>query len=182
MLEHACTQDVLVVPLHVSVPGQSLPLRVKLRLQPSTGELVLAPSILDFDAVPLSEAAVTALAISNPGRLPQAFSFGARLPQGVSISPGGGYGCVLPGQTLTLQVACRPAIPGPQSFRLACRTLAGRTFMLTGRCKGLAPVVTLSHNAVKVRAPSACCACCAYFCACWCCRLKLSLAWLLLPL
>lgn len=62
-----------------------------------------------------------------------------------------GYGRVLPRETVKLLATFQPPIPGMQFFDLTCRTLAGRLFKLEGKCDGLQPDVTLSHNVVKVR-------------------------------
>lgn len=150
-------QAVLEVPIVVSVPGQPLPVRVTLRAQLSTSDLLLSPPALDLGRVPIGERAAAALAITNPGRLPQSYSFGLGgrgAPRGVGVSPGDGYGTVLPGETARLLVSFRPAIPGPQFFSLRCVTLAGRAFAVEGRCEGVEPPVVLSHNVVKVHAAS----------------------------
>jgi hypothetical protein len=147
---YTCTQAVFEVPLLVSVPGQTLPVPFKLRFQPTTTDLILSPSILDFGRIPLSEQAGTYLSITNPSQLPQTFSFGPQLPLGLSITPGGGYGSVLPGETLKLLMQFQPPIPGVQFFGMACRTLAGRVFKLQGKCEGLQLDVELSHNTIKV--------------------------------
>jgi hypothetical protein len=127
-----------------------MPVPFKLRFQPTTTDLILSPNTLDFGRIPLSEQAGTYLSITNPSKLPQTFSFGPKLPLGLSITPGGGYGSVLPGETLKLLMRFQPPIPGLQIFSMACRTLAGRVFKLQGQCEGLQLDVELSHNTVKV--------------------------------
>lgn len=57
---------------------------------------------------------------------------------------------MLPGETVKLLATFQPPIPGLQFFDLCCRTLTGRLFKLEGKCDGLQPDVTLSHNVVKV--------------------------------
>lgn len=98
----------------------------------------------------MSESAGVYLSITNPSLLPQTFSFGSKLPLGLSISPGNGYGTVLPGETLNLLARFQPPIPGVQHFGFTCRTLAGRSFRIQGKCDGLELDVTLSHNSIKV--------------------------------
>jgi hypothetical protein len=149
-------QAIFEVPLLVSVPGQTMPVPFKLRFQPTTTDLLLSPSTLDFGRVPLSEQAGTYLSITNPSRLPQTFSFGPQLPLGLRITPGGGYGSVLPGETLRLLMQFQPPIPGVQFFGMVCRTLAGRVFKLQGKCEGLQLDVELSHNSIKVSTDCRC--------------------------
>jgi hypothetical protein len=84
------SQDCYEMPLQVTVPGQPLPLPVKLRLQATTSDLVLGPKTLDFGRVPLSEAAGVYITITNSSALPQGFSFGSKLPLGLELSPNSG--------------------------------------------------------------------------------------------
>jgi hypothetical protein len=63
-----------------------------------------------------------------------------------------GYGRVLPHETVKLLATFQPPIPGLQYFDLTCRTLAGRVFRLEGKCDGLQPEFTLSHNMIKASA------------------------------
>ncbi|WIA22675.1 hypothetical protein OEZ85_001086 [Tetradesmus obliquus] len=142
-------EAIFEVPLLVSVPGQTMPVPFKLRFQPTTTDLLLSPATLDFGRVPLSEQAGAYLSVTNPSRLPQTFSFGPKLPLGLSITPGGGYGSVLPGETLQLLMRFQPPIPGLQFLSMACRTLAGRVFKLQGKCEGLQLELELSHNNIK---------------------------------
>lgn len=84
-------QDSFEIPVQVSVPGQPLPLPIKLRAQATTSDLILTPNTtLDFGRVPLTEAAGVYVTISNPSALPQGFSFGAKLPLGLKLSPNAG--------------------------------------------------------------------------------------------
>jgi len=61
-----------------------------------------------------------------------------------------GYGRVLPKETIRLLATFQPPIPGVQYFDLCCRTLSGRVFKLEGKCDGLQPDVSLSHNVIMV--------------------------------
>jgi hypothetical protein len=227
-------QDSFEIPVQVNVPGQPLPLPVKVRLQATTSDIILGPKTLDFGRVPLTECSGVYITISNPSALPQCFSFGAKLPMGLRLSPysgaaGGspfnadkqpgsqccnlllshvchgrgleshhlcpfmrqwgwlhvtqldlthactwtyaayrlftscalhslyvcrgcaaGYGRVLPHQSVKVLATFQPPIPGLQYFDIGCRTLSGRLFKLEGKCDGLQPEVTLSHNVIKV--------------------------------
>lgn len=161
----------------MAVPDQTTPVRVTLRAQLTTSDLVLAPAALDFGEVPQGEAAALELVLTNPSRLPQRYSFGrptagasaasgvgtgwqidgagaGMRPPGVTVSPSDGFGTIQPGRSVALTVGYRPAIPGPQHFTLRCATEAGRVFSVHGRAVGVEPPVRLSHNAIKVGAPA----------------------------
>lgn len=76
--------------MQVNVPGQPLPLPVKIRLQATTSDIILGPKTLDFGRVPLTECSGVYITISNPSALPQCFSFGSKLPMGLRLSPNSG--------------------------------------------------------------------------------------------
>lgn len=57
---------------------------------------------------------------------------------------------MLPHQSVKVLATFQPPIPGLQYFDIGCRTLSGRLFRLEGKCDGLQPEVTLSHNVIKV--------------------------------
>jgi hypothetical protein len=76
--------------VHVSLPGQPLPLPIKIRLQATTSDLLLSPKTLDFGRIPLTEATGVTITISNPSALPQSYSFGSKLPLGLKLSPNSG--------------------------------------------------------------------------------------------
>jgi hypothetical protein len=90
LLPPFCQQDTFEIPVQVNVPGQPLPILIKIKLQATTSDLVLSPKVLDFGSVPLSEAAGVYITISNPSALPQGFSFGSKLPLGLKLSPNSG--------------------------------------------------------------------------------------------
>lgn len=57
---------------------------------------------------------------------------------------------MLPHQSVKVLATFQPPIPGLQYFDVGCKTLSGRVFKLEGKCEGLQPEVTLSHNVIKV--------------------------------
>jgi hypothetical protein len=90
LLPPCSPQDAFEIPVQVTVPGQPLPIPVKIKLQATTSDLILSPKTLDFGRVPLSEAAGVYITIRNPSALPQGFSFGSKLPLGLKLSPNSG--------------------------------------------------------------------------------------------
>lgn len=76
------------------------------------------------------------------------------LPKGVSISPGDGYGTLLPLETLPLTFSFMPPLTGPYTFQLECRTPLTTHFPLPCTALAVLPAVMLSHNCIKVQYPS----------------------------
>lgn len=90
-------QAVLEFPLHVSVPGQPLPVDFTVRTQITSSDMELSPTHLNFGSCPVTEYAGVPVTLFNPSKLPQTYSFG-NLPMGVKITPNDGFGRVLPGK------------------------------------------------------------------------------------
>lgn len=80
--------------------------------------------------------------------LPSGF---ASLPKGVSISPGDGYGTLLPLESLPLTFTFVPPLTGPYTFQLECRTPLTTHFSLPCTAMAVLPAVTISHNCIKVQ-------------------------------
>ncbi|EFJ53186.1 hypothetical protein VOLCADRAFT_86216 [Volvox carteri f. nagariensis] len=143
--------QILEIPMRLSVPDQTLPVPFSIRAQLTHTDLVFDPPSLDFGSCVMAERTALRLAITNPGRLPQTFGF-VGLPSGLRVCPNGGFGHVLPGETLERLVSYQPPIVGPQSFTITARTLAGRTFRLPCVAVGVSPRLSLSHNVVAMPA------------------------------
>ena len=86
----------------------------------------------------------------DPTHLCLPSGFGS-LPKGVSISPGDGYGTLLPLETLPLTFSFMPPLTGPYTFHLECRTPLTTHFSLPCTAMAVLPAVTLSHNCIKVK-------------------------------
>lgn len=73
-----------------------------------------------------------------------------RLPKGVSISPGDGYGMLLPLETICLIFSFMPSLTGPYNFQLECQTPLNTNFCLPCTAMARLPAITLSHNHIQV--------------------------------
>ncbi len=73
-----------------------------------------------------------------------------RLPKGVSISPGDGYGMLLPLETIPLTFSFMPSLTGPYNFQLECQTPLNTKFSLPCTAMARLPAVTLSYNHIQV--------------------------------
>lgn len=74
----------------------------------------------------------------------------AKLPKGISISPGDGFGTLLPQEALPLTVSFMPPLTGPYTFQLECRTPLNTHFTLPCAANATLPAITLSHNYIQV--------------------------------
>ncbi|GLI70333.1 hypothetical protein VaNZ11_015289 [Volvox africanus] len=143
--------QIIEVPMRLSVPDQTLPVPFSLRAQITHTDLVFEPPSLDFGDCVMAERTALRLIIRNTGRLPQTFGF-VGLPSGLRVSPNDGFGHVLPGESLERIVSFQPPIAGPQSFSITSKTLAGRSFTLPCRAVGVSPRLSMSHNRISMPA------------------------------
>ncbi|GIL93003.1 hypothetical protein Vretifemale_20446 [Volvox reticuliferus] len=143
--------QIIEVPMRLSVPDQTLPVPFSLRAQVTHTDLVFEPPSLDFGDCVMAERTALRLIIHNTGRLPQTFGF-VGLPSGLRVSPNDGFGHVLPGESLERLVSFQPPIAGPQSFSVTAKTLAGRSFTLPCKAVGVTPRLSMSYNRISMPA------------------------------
>ncbi|DBA68488.1 TPA: Cilia- and flagella-associated protein 74 [Trebouxia sp. C0005] len=142
---------ILQFPVKVTVAGQVLPVLASIRLQLTSTRISFHPSRLDFGECNLGEKTGVTVQVTNHSTLPQKYGFG-RLPKGVSISPGDGYGMLLPLETISLTFSFMPSLTGPYNFQLECQTPLNTKFSLPCTAMARLPMITLSHNRIQLPA------------------------------
>ncbi|DBA92223.1 hypothetical protein WJX77_001787 [Trebouxia sp. C0004] len=142
---------ILQLPAKVTVAGQVLPVLACIRLQLTSTRISFQPSHLDFGECNLMEKTGVTVQVTNHSTLPQKYGFG-RLPKGVSISPGDGYGMLLPLETICLTPSFMPSLTGPYNFQLECQTPLNTKFSLPCTAMARLPAITLSHNHIQLPA------------------------------
>ncbi|DBA95272.1 TPA: Cilia- and flagella-associated protein 74 [Trebouxia sp. C0006] len=142
---------ILHFPVKVTVAGQVLPVLASIRVQLTSTRISFQPSHLDFGECNLGEKTGVTVQVTNHSTLPQKYGFG-RLPKGVSISPGDGYGMLLPLETISLTFSFMPSLTGPYNFQLECQTPLNTKFNLPCTAMARLPAITLSHNHIQLPA------------------------------
>ena len=139
------------VPLRVVIPSQSAPVAVTLRAQLTTSDLRFDPAHADFGRCILGELTAVPVTVRNPSALPATVGM-LDLPRGVTVKPSNGFATVEPGGSTSMQICFTPELPGRHSFKLACSTLALRTFHVP--CVAVVGVLPLSfsHNRIELAA------------------------------
>ena len=90
---------VIEVPMVVTVPDQSLPVRYMFRTQLTSGAVKIEPPALDFGpAVSCNEAVSLRVKLTNTSALPQQLGF-VRLRAEVTVAPLDGFFDLLPGES-----------------------------------------------------------------------------------
>ena len=153
--EQYITDEVLSIPISVSVPEQVLPVSFMLRAQLTDPTLRferdgLEVSTLHFGACPLNASRTLELSIRNVSALPQRFGF-LPLPKEIDVQPGDAIGTILPGETLVRRVLFSPTAEITHKITLTCRTSLNRTYHLKCVGTGIQPILTLSS--VKLSLP-----------------------------
>ncbi|KOO24331.1 flagellar associated protein [Chrysochromulina tobinii] len=153
--EQYITDEVLSIPISVSVPEQVLPVSFMLRAQLTDPTLRferdgLEVSTLHFGSCPLNASRILELSIRNVSALPQRFGF-LPLPKELDVQPGDAIGTILPGETLVRRVLFSPTAEITHKITLTCRTSLNRTYHLKCVGTGIQPILTLSS--VKLSLP-----------------------------
>ena len=133
--------------MRLLVPDQVLPVTFTIRAQVTAGDLVLAPTQIDFGACPVGSAVAVPLTIHNPGLLPCHFGFHSSA-KGTQVVPGEGYGYILPGETITRKVVHKCTHAGRHRFQLECYTLLKQRFSVQCTAEGWVPPLRLSALSV----------------------------------
>ncbi|CAG9461944.1 unnamed protein product [Pedinophyceae sp. YPF-701] len=135
----------LRLPLKLSAPQQPLPVPFTIEGMCTTSDVAIDPPVLDFGQCYTGESAGLRVKLTNLSRLPQKFGF-IRLRPGVTVSPGNGFGTLLPFASAEVTVAFRPTLQGLHEFTTDMRTLLGRTFAIECRAKAEVPPLEFSSN------------------------------------
>nr|CAD7420857.1 unnamed protein product [Timema poppensis] len=135
---------VLVHPLG-PLYGDSPPLVLEVfALLTCPSAIVLTPGSLDFGRVTTLETVTASVRLTNRSLAAQYYGF-LRLPKGVSVQPGHGFGYVLPQHTVPLVVLYSPCPMDIQGNVTGQNGLNG-THIFTLRCATVAASLTTPHR------------------------------------
>ena len=135
--------DTIVIPVHVAVPDQVLPVYYDLRVQLTTADLELSRPELNFGECPLSDGVMVREKVTNLSQLPCRIGF-LRLPRGVSIKPPLGLCSLLPGESRTLEITFQPYSDVDFNFPITLTTSQNRTIKIPCKAKGVRAPLLLS--------------------------------------
>ena len=88
----------------------------------SPSALVLLPATIDFGSCTTQETVTTPLSLTNTSALMQSFGF-VHLPSCVDVQPGDGFGNILPGETVHLDLLFSPDKSKDYEFEVTCKSL-----------------------------------------------------------
>lgn len=137
--------------LKIIVANQVLPVEFSISFTPSPLKLTFEPPALDFGTFLSTEKKVVPLYITSSLMLPCNFGF-VRLPNGVSLSPCNGFGCIMPNETIQVDVCFQSQMIKKHEFQIQLLTLQGQKFNIP--CSGtvLAPPITFSSTEIDFEA------------------------------
>ena len=153
-LEDAATLD-MRFPVTVDVQDQVLPVVLNVQAAVTAASMALSCSAIDFGRVNVYESAVAVVQITNTSPMAQKFGF-VGVPEYVSVQPGDGFGELLPGESIDLDVVFSP----PQKlgdyadinfeFDLTCRW-SGNSGKRRIHCAGVGVVPPLRLSSSRIR-------------------------------
>ncbi len=88
----------------------------------SPSALVLLPHTLDFGFCTTQETVSHSVSLTNTSALVQSFGF-VHLPPFIDVQPGDGFGDILPGETIQLELLFSPDKSKDYKFEVICESL-----------------------------------------------------------
>jgi hypothetical protein len=150
-----CTDEsdptIMVVPIRLLVPDQTLPVIFRLKAKLSTSDILFKPSSIDFGPCFTEQSVSVPLEITNQCALPQKFGF-VHLPRELSVPEDDGFGTLLPGETIVRNVVFSPIAAVSEKYTLKMQTFLGREFKIPCVGAGVEPVLSLDYNVLKLAA------------------------------
>jgi hypothetical protein len=140
---------VIIIPLYITVPGQTLKVLFRLRAKITSSDVIFDPPSLDFGPCFTDRSVAYPLKITNTSALPQRFGF-VKLPREVSVPFQDGFGTLLPFETIEREVIFSPSSATMHNFSLTFSTYLNRTFKLPCRGRGVTPLLSFSHSLLKL--------------------------------
>ncbi|XRB18671.1 FAP-74 protein [Pseudoscourfieldia marina] len=141
---------VLEIPMRVTTE-QAAPVNFTLRCVLTNAGLVFDPPNLNFGECPTTERIVAPLRMMNTSSLPQDFGF-TNLPKGMLVTPDDGFGTILPGETMSLDVSFEADFPMNFDIPLTVRSHLNHTYRVPCTAQGILPPMTLSDNVMYLPA------------------------------
>ena len=139
------------VPVKISVKGQALPVYFHLSAALTSPTLTLSPSSLDFGRVSMSSAKSLTATLHNPSCLVQSFGC-VGLSPGWSVSPCDGFGSILPGESLSLQVSFQPKAALPSKTKLVIKSSLNQELSVSVSGVGYKPPLSFSVRTIHLPA------------------------------
>lgn len=139
------------IPLKIYVANQVLSVDFTVSFTPSPLKLIFDPPTLDFGSFLTTERKVVPLKITSSLMLPCNFGF-VRLPTGVSLSPCNGFGCIMPDETVEVNVCFQSQMAKKHEFQIQLLTLQGQKFNIPCVANVLPNPITLSATEIDFEA------------------------------
>ena len=140
---------IIIVPLHITVPGQTLKVLFRFRAKLTSSDVIFDPPSIDFGPCFTDRAVSFPLKITNTSALPQRFGF-VKLPREVSVPFQDGFGTLLPFETIERDIVFSPTGATVHNFALTFSTYLNRTFKIQCHGRGVKPPLSFSHTLLKL--------------------------------
>lgn len=142
---------VVEIPMVVTVPDQSLPVRYIFRTQLTSGAVVIDPPALDFGTASCEEAVAMQVKLTNTSALPQQLGF-VRLRAEVTVDPLDGFIDLLPGESTVVTVSFAPRSATDYRFEVCMKSMFNDIYSVPCRAAGVFPPLSVATPSVKFAA------------------------------
>lgn len=143
---------IIEIPITLKVAGQARPLEMYVFGILTERDLVVEKSFINFGSCTIFESVTHRISVTNPTLLVQEYGF-LDLPSYISVRPALGFGAVLPGETLDIELVFSAPKAGEFKFQIVLQTL--RNFRATIDCSGIGvhPPLKLSKQYIEFSTP-----------------------------
>lgn len=138
---------VLEVPLHIKVADQTKVVNYSLNAVVTTSDLEFNVNYIDFGHCTIYESVRANVKLTNKSILCQPFGF-VKLPEFVDVQPNDGFGTLLPNETIDIFIHFSPKTAKEFDFKIICKSLVNRDFIINCKGIGVHPPLKLSSQAV----------------------------------
>lgn len=120
-LKEYISDDILTIPITLTIPDQTEPVIFTIRAQISSPDLEIDPNPFELGTVHVNQCAVLPFTIKNHSTLPQELGF-VYLPKEVEIRPNMGFDKILPFETKNYELLFKPINLSYNSLNIRCRS------------------------------------------------------------
>jgi len=140
--------NVIEVPVRVTVPNQTLPVIWKLKALLASPHITFSTSKVEFGRCFLNERVIVPITITNHSPLLQKLSF-FKLPKEVQVSPNEGFFNLFPKRSLTINIIFVPRAAVDLAVDLTMLSHLGHRYQIACRGKGVEPTIQFASSLLQ---------------------------------
>lgn len=142
---------VLEAPMVIQVADQTRPVPFTVMGVVTGSDLEFDQEEIDFGKCGIYESVTHTVKLTNYSILPQKFGF-VDVPDYAEVQPNDGFGTILPLETIELDVIMSAHKAQNYNFKLVCKNMIGRQFIIKCKAVGVHPPLELTKQVINFSA------------------------------